>query len=91
MRSLPPIRVVRFWTQPHLDHLSLSLKSLLCLLGVSQEGALAGSEHLFSHVPSFLQSLLWWLPVERAFWRQVRVGSSTLFSPPVDSWEAWLP
>lgn len=38
-----------------------------------------------SHISSFLQSVLWWLPVERAFWRQVRVGSSASFSTPVDS------
>lgn len=43
------------------------------------------SDELRNKATQRMQSLLWWLPVERAFWRQVRVGSSVLFPTPADS------
>lgn len=56
---------------------------------VSQEGGFAASEHL-AVLLLFLQSLLWWVPVERAFWRQVSLGSSASFSAPDDSYSGGL-
>lgn len=56
------------------------------LLPVCQGGAwvTSCSHGPFSHVLSSLQSVLWWFPMERAFWGQVRVGSSVPL-------EGWLP
>lgn len=70
VRNLPALGVVGVQPQPTGPCLGRGLCSALQLL----EDALPG--RVSSIVSSVLQSVLWWIPVEKAFWRQVSVGPS---------------